>query len=130
MYMTFLYCIIMYIHEYRDIQKVYCAGVKNVIYIWRYYLHMTVTDIHVNMMVRCQRTVLYFVYNTLNLHKKAKNVYTFNMEFYLELFIVFKSDCKNKYKNDWNEVLNSWDMVILRYWKVQINAYYVRILPN
>ena len=38
---------------------------------------MTVTDIHVNMMVRCQRTVLYFVYNTLNLHKKAKNVYTF-----------------------------------------------------
>ena len=45
-------------------------------YIWRYYLKMTVTDIHVKMMVRCQRTVLYFVTNTLNLHKKAKYVYT------------------------------------------------------
>jgi hypothetical protein len=29
MYMTFLYCIIMYIHEYRDIQKGYCAGVNS-----------------------------------------------------------------------------------------------------
>ena len=37
---------------------------------------MTVTDIHVKMMVHFQKTVFYFVTNTLNLHKIATYVYT------------------------------------------------------